>query len=328
MTKVSVIIPAYNVESYIGRCLTSTVNQSLKEIEIIVINDGSTDNTLNVINKFCSLDNRIKVIDSKNNGVSAARNYGLSRSTGKYIFYIDADDWIETNALKEMYEVAEENNADIVIANAYIDYDNGKLVPYIDGKLTCDEPLKDFLIGNIRPSVSTKLYRRDLFTYNNIRHFEKIRIGEDLLVNFFLILHAKKIIKIEKFFLHYIQRQKSAIHSYQESMYDIYIVLDKIEKFLKENNLYEKYKNEFFYLKYMHTYYYRVVLSPNINSTHKYFYKRWIKEKDCYLGNNYLLEFLMKEKYINRVIEKLYRTNYFLGLTVGILKENIKKFIK
>ncbi|WP_232511589.1 glycosyltransferase family 2 protein [Parageobacillus thermoglucosidasius] len=324
LVKVSVIIPAYNVESYIERCLTSIVNQSLEEVEIIIINDGSTDNTLNVINKFCSFDNRIKIINSKNSGVSAARNYGLSQSTGKYIFQIDADDWIETNALKEMYEAAEESNADIVIANAYVDYDNGKMVPLIDGKLTCDDPLKDFLIGNIIPCVWTKLYRRSLFISNNIGYCEKVRIGEDLLANFFLILHAKKIMKIEKFFLHYIQRQGSAMNSYRESMYDIYIVLNKIEEFLKKNNLYEKYKNEFLYLKYMHTYYYRVVMFSNLSSIHKDFYNNWKKEKDCYLGNNYISEFLMREKYRNRVLEKLYRTNYFLGLTFGILKKLLR----
>ncbi|WP_223812561.1 glycosyltransferase family 2 protein [Geobacillus thermoleovorans] len=185
LPKVSVIVPAYNVGNYIERCLTSIVSQSLKDIEIIVVNDGSNDNTLEVIGKFADIDDRIKVIDSENKGVSAARNRGLSQATGKYIYQIDADDWIEQNALEEMYEVAEKNRADVVIANAYIDYDNGTLLPFIDGRLINEEPIKDFFLGNIKASVWSKLYRRDLFTKYNIGYVEGIRVGEDLLINFF-----------------------------------------------------------------------------------------------------------------------------------------------
>jgi len=325
LPKVSVIIPAYNVEDYIERCLSSVVGQSLRDIEIIAVNDGSTDNTLNVIKKFASLDNRIKVIDCENKGVSAARNYGLSQSSGKYIYQIDADDWIENNALEEIYEAAEENQADIVITNAYIDYDDRGMIPFIDGKLTYTEPVKDFLLGNIKPSVWTKLYKRDLFIRHNIRYPEGIRIGEDLLVNFFLIFFADKVIKIEKSFLHYVQRENSAMHSYKSSMYDIYKVFDEIENFLKRNHIYKTYKEEFLYLKYMHTYYYRVISSVNISSIHRGFHRKWKLEKDSYLENRYILEFLRKERYINKLLSNLYKMNYFLGLTLGILKVGIKQ---
>ncbi|MGP3560189.1 glycosyltransferase family 2 protein [Geobacillus sp. BK01] len=325
LPKVSIIIPAYNVGNYIERCLTSIVNQSLKDIEIIVVNDGSNDNTLEVTRKFADIDNRIKVINSENKGVSAARNSGLLQSTGKYIYQIDADDWIEQNALEEMYEAAENNRADIVITNAYIDYDNGTLLPFIDGRLINEEPIKDFFLGNIKASVWTKLYRRDLFTKYNIGYVEGIRVGEDLLINFFLMLQAKKVIKIEKSFLHYIQRENSAMHSYKSSMYDIYKVFDEIESFMKRSNLYRKYKDEFLYLKYMHTYYFRVISSVSLSSIHREFYRKWRKERDRYLGNRYILEFLKEQSHVNRLLNELYTINYFLGLALGVVKVSVKQ---
>lgn len=122
--KISVIVPAYNIEQYIERCLISIKNQTLDDIEIIVVNDGSIDNTLSKIKKCSSGDNRIKIINKKNQGSIEARKSGLKEATGKYILFVDGDDWLEKDALNILYKKAEEDLADIVIYNAFDVYDN------------------------------------------------------------------------------------------------------------------------------------------------------------------------------------------------------------
>ncbi|MGL5050852.1 MAG: glycosyltransferase family 2 protein [Fusobacteriaceae bacterium] len=115
--KVSIIVPAYNVEKYIKRCLDSLINQTLKEIEIIVINDGSTDFTGNIVKDFLKKDNRIKYIEQENRGLAGARNRGLKEAQGKYINHLDGDDYIDKNYYEDMFRHAEESNLDVVVSN-------------------------------------------------------------------------------------------------------------------------------------------------------------------------------------------------------------------
>lgn len=117
--KVSVIIPAYNAEKYIKMTVESIINQTLKEIEVIIINDGSTDNTLSIINELEKKDDRIIIINNENKGVSYSRNIGIKKSRGEYLAFIDADDWIEKNYLKDTYNIAEKQELDIVLTDIY-----------------------------------------------------------------------------------------------------------------------------------------------------------------------------------------------------------------
>lgn len=126
MKKISVIVPVYNVEKYIEKCMRSIMEQTLEEIEIIIINDGSPDRSLDVINKLMKEDQRIQVITKKNGGLSSARNMGIKIATGKYIQHIDGDDWVEKDFLKSVYEFAEKENLDIVVSDYCEDYFDGK----------------------------------------------------------------------------------------------------------------------------------------------------------------------------------------------------------
>lgn len=129
--RVSVIVAAYNIEKYIERCIKSIVNQSLSDIEIIVVNDGSTDKTLEKINAFKICDTRIKVISQNNKGVVEARKAGFNNAVGEYILFIDGDDFLEANALKEAYDYGINNNLDIICFNSYKTFDNHKEDFYI-----------------------------------------------------------------------------------------------------------------------------------------------------------------------------------------------------
>ena len=119
--KISIIIPAYNVEAYIEKCINSVINQTYDDIEVIIINDGSTDNTAEIIEKYSKIDNRIKIVNKYNSGVSDSRNVGIEMFTGDYVFFLDSDDWVEKDYIIKAVDVLEKNNIDILFNGWVID---------------------------------------------------------------------------------------------------------------------------------------------------------------------------------------------------------------
>ena len=148
MTKISIIVPVYNAEKYIGRCLHSLINQTLKDIEIIVIDDGSKDNTNKILQKY---KDRIKIIKQKNSGVATARNKGLEIATGEYIYFVDSDDWIEKDTLEKLYSKAIDNNYDCVMCNFWYINDNKKWSGVVTNK-------KDILTAGINEYLTKIMF--------------------------------------------------------------------------------------------------------------------------------------------------------------------------
>ena len=116
MSKVSVIVPVYNTEKYLEKCLNSLINQTLHDIEVICVNDGSTDNSLNILNQYAQKDNRIKIINQENKMQGAARNAGTQIAAGEYIGFVDSDDWIDLDYFEKLYNAATKYNLDIALA--------------------------------------------------------------------------------------------------------------------------------------------------------------------------------------------------------------------
>ena len=212
---ISIIIPAYNIENYIAKCLDSLLNQTYRNLEIIVVDDGSSDNTGKVIDDYLSKYDNIKVIHKKNAGVSAARNSGIEVASGDYIGFVDGDDTVD----EEMFEVLIENaikyDADIshcgykMVFPSRIDYyhNTGVLVGQNN-----EIGLKDLLAGNrVEPGLWNKIYKKELF--KDIKIDESIKINEDLLVNYYLFKKAKKSIFYDKCFYNYTLRKGSAATS-------------------------------------------------------------------------------------------------------------------
>lgn len=241
--KISVIIPVYNTEKYLKRCLESIISQDFIDIEVIVVNDCSIDNSLNIIKVLMNRDNRIKLINKqKNEGLSAARNSGIKIAKGEYILHIDSDDWIEKNYFLEVYEYAKNHNADIVITDFYKDFDNGKLIYVKDQEenIGKEETLKNIFLMNSYPSVCNKLIRRELYIKNKIFHPLGVSIGEDLYVTPKLIYFSKNILKYNKAFLHYIQNPNSMVRARFQNLNkvkDIYFVVKDLEKFFISKNI-------------------------------------------------------------------------------------------
>lgn len=115
MAEVSIIVPVYNVESYLAKCLDSCINQNFTDMEIVCVNDGSNDSSVEILQAYSKFDSRIKIINKKNGGLSSARNAGIAEACGKYIMFVDSDDWISSDAVGKLYKNAEDNNSDVVI---------------------------------------------------------------------------------------------------------------------------------------------------------------------------------------------------------------------
>lgn len=180
---VSIIIPVYNVEDYIGECLNSVLRQSYKNLEIIVIDDGSTDNSREIVRQLSKSDQRITLIEQENHGVSFARNVGIKRAKGDYLMFVDGDDWLEKDAAYHMLLCADKSDADI-IKGSFIWHDpiRDKKRDHIlaEKKYERQEVIKNFLCGrNIPSSVWASLYKRDLICGNNLFFNESEKIGED-----------------------------------------------------------------------------------------------------------------------------------------------------
>lgn len=310
--KVSIVIPAYNVSEYIERCIQSVVNQTLKEIEIIVVNDGSKDNTLSLIKQFSS-DPRLVIIDQANGGLPRARNVGIQKASGEYIFNLDGDDWIEANAFSELYEKAVSADADIVLSHAYVDDDKGG-ISFLKGydQLTGDH-LKDIFLGNISASVWTKLYRRSLFIDNNILFNEKFTLGEDLFGNINLFYYAKKITTLEKAYLHYIQRDTSITKTYNHKMLEAFVLMSSINDFLNAKKIADRYHLESEYVDFLHTYYYRVMVDVKNSEIHKEFHSKAQPKMTSYLKNPFISKFLKELKRGEKQAFWLFQQNYYLG---------------
>lgn len=255
---ISVIIPAYNIEQYIGRCLESVCQQTYKILEIIVVNDGSTDRTGEIVNQYSKMDSRIKVIHKKNGGVSTARLTGLEKATGDYIGFVDGDDYIEPEMYSKLLENALKYGAQIShCGNKVIFSDGREEIHYGTGQLIIQsrqEALKELLKGElVEPGLSNKIFQREIvLNYQNISIWDtKIKINEDLLMNYILFKRAEKVVFEDIPFYHYILRKNSATTSKKQK----YHFSDPIKVIclIKEDCVQNKELYEIVYERYLRT---------------------------------------------------------------------------
>lgn len=194
--KVSVIIPVYNTGKFLEKCLESVVNQSLKEIEIICVNDGSTDNSLEIVQYFSQKDKRIIIINKKNGGQSSARNAGMKTAQGEYICFIDS------LMMEELYNEIEKTNSDVVESNIFLYDDKTHKVEERKNKKYNSAEKGSYLWGKYTTEVCNKIYKKEFLLKNNI-FFEEGMIHEDDLFTIRILFSTNKIEKIEKSFYYY-----------------------------------------------------------------------------------------------------------------------------
>lgn len=291
MAKVSVIVPVYNVERYIAKCLNSLVNQTLEDIEIIIVNDGSTDSSKYMIEQFKEKYNNIKYYEKENGGLSDARNYGLQFATGKYIAFLDSDDYVDVNLYKKMYEKAKEEDSDMVECNFYWVYDK-KTKKDIGQKYKG----KEQMFEKARVVAWNKLYKKEILDNAKVEFPKGLRY-EDVEFFYKLIPYIERVSFIKEPLIYYVQRKKSIINTQNEKTKDIFTVLENVISYYKENNLYEEYKEviEFTFA--------RLVLCSS--------FKRMCKIKDKNLRKQLLNEawINLNEKFPNWKQNKILNTN-------------------
>lgn len=188
MSKVSLIVPVYNTSKYLEKCINSLINQTLDDIEIIIINDGSTDNSEKIIKKFN--DKRIKYIAKQNEGIGKTRNLGIEKATGEYLAFVDSDDYLSIDFCEKMYKKATSDNCDIVICNFFEVRHNLIGIKFNDFK---DTNLKKYpeLINNINLGPCNKIYKKELFENKDNRFVENLKY-EDAPFVVKMLISAKK----------------------------------------------------------------------------------------------------------------------------------------
>ncbi len=251
----SLIIPVYNVEKYLRKCLDSAVNQTLRDVEIIIVNDGSTDGCLSIIHEYALKDERIKVIDQKNMGLSAARNNGLGIAVGDYIAFMDSDDWMDTCFLEKMYETAESCNADIVICNHLYTFDKGGKVSLPSYNKTQELSSEDALRMLIKDSgiqsfAWGKLYSKHLFQAEDIGYPEGL-FFEDVATTFKLFYYAKKVAFVNEPLYYYLQRRGSITKKIEpKKIFDYITAITLMRGFLEDKDAFKQYYSDYRYMCY------------------------------------------------------------------------------
>lgn len=245
--KVSIIVPVYNVEKYLNECLESAVKQTLNNIEIIIVNDGSTDNSLSIIKEYESKYNNIKVINQTNKGQSEARNVGLSVSNGEYIYFLDSDDYIELTMMEDLFKLAKNKDLDIVHFNAEAFYDdkdtkdtnmyNGNRVFEEDCIYNGEQFYNTANSKNVyRASLCLYFYKKEFIINNELRFYKGI-LHEDELFSAKSIILADRISYLNKNYFHRRIRSGSIMTSPKgiKNILGYYRVAEELYKFYKLN---------------------------------------------------------------------------------------------
>ena len=243
MPKVSVIVPFYNVEEYIEKCLETLVSQTLEDIEIILVNDGSKDKSIEIVNKFLKMyPEKLVYLEKENGGLSDARNYAINYAKGEYIAFLDSDDYIEKDMYEKMYELAKKENSDMVECNFYWEYPNK-----IKEDIGVTYNGKNEMLEKIRVVAWNKLIKREILVNSKV-YFPKGYRYEDVEFTYKLIPYIETVSFLKEPCVHYIQRQGSISNSQNERTKEIFDVLEHVIEYYKEKDIYEKYKEELEYV--------------------------------------------------------------------------------
>lgn len=245
--KISVIVPIYNSEKYLKRCINSIINQSIKEIEMILINDGSNDNSFKIIEEYCELDNRIRKINKKNTGMSDTRNLGIKESKGEYVIFIDSDDWIDENMLFEMYRKAKHYNSEYIRCGYIKEFQNKKIeapLIYDSEKHLKKEQFKEkiyleFINNYNLNSACLGLVKRSVLIDNDIFFTSEYKYGEDYLFNMKLFTNLNDLVFLPNYYYHYFYNNNSAttnleMNNIKEKIISANKVYSKLYKYIKK----------------------------------------------------------------------------------------------
>jgi len=250
---VSIIIPVYNVEKYLQRCMDSIVNQTLREIEIICVNDGTKDNSVSILNEYAAKDDRIKIVHKKNGGLSSARNEGMKHAVAEYIGFVDSDDWIEPDTYELAYKAMTENNADLVCWYAQLELEDGLLEnheiqsnrDYHRINRTGLFTVSDDIFSECSVTAWNKLYKNSIIKKYNL-FFPHGLLHEDVEFFFKYALMCQRVYFIGKYLTHYLQRLNSIMRDKEKNINKLSIdrikIMERLYQYFIKYDIISKYK--------------------------------------------------------------------------------------
>lgn len=294
MKKVSIVVPVYNTEKYVRDCLESLVNQSLEDIEIIMVNDGSTDGSLTILKEYeHKYPDKIRIVDKENGGMSDARNAGLKHATGEYIGFVDGDDYVKETTYATLYEKAKSKDFDIVACNinyVYPDHEKKAYCHYTHDLWDKDEIRKS--LTTFYPSVCNKIFHRRLFEESKLT-FTKDVWFEDVEFNYCIYPYIKSIGVVDEFFYQYIQREGSITKVFNERLFDYLKNWKSILSYYKKHGFYQTYEKELEY------------------SCVRYLYATFVKATANYLEKDMYLDAVKQAKQMVISTFPTYRKNLY-----------------
>ena len=247
--KVSVVMPIYNAGDYLTRAIGDILQQTLPELELICVNDGSTDNSLSIIKSFMKKDQRIKLINQQNAGTSVARNVGIEAAVGQYIIFLDADDFYEKDLLKQLYEAAEKDSLDVAVArfDIYNDNQNKYSLPmeephsgiFVDGSVSSKNEYPDFILSSTTGYVWNKLFRTTFVKNMELAFDPELYVFEDVCFVCSALALAERVAKIDDILIHHrVYSEQSRARLFRKYYSQVPVVYKKLKDFLMQRGLY------------------------------------------------------------------------------------------
>ncbi len=307
--KVSIVVPVYNVEKYIGRCLESLIHQTLQEIEIIIVNDGSTDSSLKICNKYAERDNRIRVFSKQNEGLGLTRNYGIRKAKGEYIAFLDSDDYIDVDFYEKMYTIVKEKNVESCFAEIKQVDNNGNIrifdkIPFQEEVVESKSVLYNILHEYTKKCekkfmqmcVWRTIYKRETIEKLQLKFVsEREYISEDIIFNIDFLMQSKKTTFARDTYYYYCFNGISLTNKYKNDRLEKDIILYKeLKKRLKKYNEYENLKIglDNFFLGYV-----RALIKQESGKGSPYNYKIKIKKIKEIINNTDIKEIIKSRRY-------------------------------
>lgn len=325
--KISIIVPVYNVEQYLERCVNSLINQTYKNIEIILVDDGSPDQCPQLCDNYANSDSRIKVIHKTNGGLSDARNVGLDNATGEYIAFVDSDDWVENDFIETLCKNAEKENADISIIGCTLVWDDGRKKPgskdkgyYVFNK---EKAIKEMLIQRkFGCMVWQKMYRKQIF--DTVR-FPVGKLYEDVAISMPTFLRVKKVVVSGRQGYNYYQRDNSIVNSKfdEKKLYFLECCQNIIKYSDRHDKMYDT-EAHVFYLRALMVFALTLYQSAENEKEKKIteYIEQEIRKNKKYIWNNMYLEFRKK------VVLSLMCIRFSRNILASMWREKIKQYEK
>lgn len=291
MPKISIIVPVYKAEKYLHRCVDSLLAQTFTDFEVLLIDDGSPDSSGKICDEYAQKDNRVRVFHKENGGSASARQIGLDNAHGKYVILCDSDDWVENDMLEHLYSKAENNNADIVLCDFFLNYPDGKqrIVSHTKFNLSQERLIGYVLCQQINGSSCNKLVKRELYEKHNISYTPGINLGEDVLILLKLLQHPIRLTYLPRAFYHY-QRDRSRNSYTNRITFDSLRQLEYVHNWKVKNFNLPTYEKELFLSNINLAF--TALRSDISNETYRKYVKT-ILYKDIFKHNAYSLKCLL-----------------------------------